>query len=154
MAILTGVRNQLELSGQPIRGRDLALVINLERYVINSVNIALDDRSRGTSDHLLCVVALCAAYEVKHGEPQRYHTHMQGLLQMIDLRGGLAAIGGLDPYTVRFLSWLDVNMARILGSKDYLQTMMDKEGIQRPKANQTIFRVKPKIDLGGVVEEV
>ena len=153
MAIMLGVRNQLELFRRPMEGQDLMLVVNLERYLVNSINRALDDPVRGISDQLLVLVALYAAYEIKHGDAQRYRVHMDGLVRMISLRGGLAVIGRFDPYIVRFLNWVDVNSSKIAGSEGYLQYMSNNLGIGRPQANTRVFRARSEMDPERITDE-
>lgn len=143
-AVLLGVRNQLDVLGRCIDGRIFASVLQIERFLMCSISDALGDPIRGTSDQMLIAVALCAAYEIKHGTGACYHIHMRGLVQMIQLRGGLLAIGSHDPYIVRLLTWIDTNTAKIAGCRPYLQDMVDGLA-SRPKANTTTFRARGTI---------
>jgi hypothetical protein len=140
-AVLLGVRNQLDVLGICIDGQTLASVIQIERFLMRSINKALGESARGISDQMLIAVALCAAYEIKHGTDACYHIHMQGLVQMIHLRGGLVAIGSPDPYIVRLLTWIDTNTSKIAGCRPYLQGMVNGLA-SNPNANTTIFRAR------------
>jgi hypothetical protein len=140
-AVLLGVRNQLDVLGRCIDGQTFASVLHIERFLMQSINAALGDPVRGISDQMLIAVALCAAYEIKHGSGACYHVHMQGLVQMINLRGGLIAIGSPDPYIVRLLVWIDTNTSKLAGCRPYLQGMVN--GLTaHPHANTTIFRAR------------
>jgi hypothetical protein len=140
-AVLLGVRNQLDVLGKCIEGQTFASVIQIERFLMRSINDALGDPIRGISDQMLVAVALCAAYEIKHGTGACYHVHMRGLVQMINLRGGLLAIGSPDPYIVRLLTWIDTNTSNIAGCKPYLQGMANGLA-SHPHANTAIFRAR------------
>jgi hypothetical protein len=65
------------------------------------------------SDQMLVAAALYAAYEIKQGNFARYHLHMNGLLQTINLQGGSREIGMQDPYVERLSLWQDAFMARL-----------------------------------------
>jgi hypothetical protein len=143
-AVLLGVRNQLDVLGRCIDGQTFASVLQIERFLMRSINDALSDPNRGISDQMLIAVALCAAYEIKHGTGACYHIHMRGLVQMIHLRGGLLAIGSLDPYIVRLLAWIDTNTSKIAGCRPYLQGMVNGLA-SHPNANTAIFRARGEI---------
>ena len=66
-AVLLGARNLLDVLGRPLSGTTKTNVIQLERFLVRSVSDALQDPVRGVSDQMLVTVALCAAYEIKHG---------------------------------------------------------------------------------------
>lgn len=140
-AVLLGVRNQLDVLGKCIDGQTFVSVLQIERFLMRSINDALGDPIRGMSDQMLIAVALCAAYEIKHGTGACYDIHMRGLVQMIQLRGGLLAIGSPDPYIVRLLTWIDTNTSKIAGCRPYLQDMVDGLA-SRPYPNTVIFRAR------------
>lgn len=140
-AVLLGVRNQLDILGRCLDGQTFASVMQIQRFLMRSINDALCDPVRGISDQMLIAVALCAAYEIKHGTGACYHVHMRGLVQMVQLRGGLDAIGEPDPYVPRLLVWIDTNTSKIAGCRPYLQGMAN--GLTAPpKANTLVFRTK------------
>jgi hypothetical protein len=143
-AVLLGVRNQLDVLGKCIDGRTFTSVLQIERFLMLRIKDALGDPVRGISDQMLIAVALCAAYEIKHGTGACYHIHMQGLVQMIHLRGGLLAIGSPDPYIVRLLTWIDTNTSKIAGCRPYLQGMV--HGLaSHPNANTAVFRARGEV---------
>jgi hypothetical protein len=67
------------------------------------------------SEHrTIAIVAQMAAYEALFGDRKTYRTHMQGLTQIVRLRGGLLALG-LDGLMKRCLLWIDSNTSLITG---------------------------------------
>ena len=153
MVILLGIRNHLDVQGRRMEGRDFVAVVNVEQYLVNSINEALTQPDRGVSDQMLAAVALCAAYELKHGDPQRFHIHMQGLVRMIHMRGGLREIGRFDPYIAQFLAWIDVNTSKLSGCQGYLQGMRgDLDVYGCPKANTGTFRARNEQDFARMRE--
>lgn len=140
-AVLLGVRNQLDVTARCIEGQTFAGVLHIEQFLMRSISEALGDPVRGISDQMLIAVALCAAYEIKHGSGACYHVHMQGLVQMVNLRGGLVAIGSPDPYIVRLLIWIDVNTSRLAVCRPYFEGKV--HGLSaHPRANTPTFRTK------------
>ena len=143
-AILLTARHQFEVLGRQASGHDGARIANMESFLLQRINEALQDPVRGISDQMLVAVALYAAYEIKHGNGARYHVHMTGLLQMINLRGGLREIGQQDPYVERLLLWQDANTARLAGIQGYFQnldTSLDGP-LSRPRPNPGIFQLR------------
>lgn len=147
IALLITIRYRLECLGYRNRARDFMQVLQLEDFLIERVNAALKQPGRAVSDPMLVTVALCAAYEVKNGNPEAYHIHMKGLVRMIDLRGGLRAIGDADPYLERMLIWHDVNTSQIVGHEGYLLHLPNGlEDDVRPEANLPTFRAPIETD--------
>lgn len=146
VALLITIRYRLECLGYRNRARDFMQVLMLEDFLIKRVNAALKQPGRAVSDPMLVAVALCAAYEVKNGNPDAYHVHMKGLMQMIDIRGGLAAVGEGDPYLERMLIWHDVNTSQIVGHKGYLLHMPNSLENAIPESNLATFRAPIETD--------
>lgn len=141
MALLLTARHQLETVGRSPQDQDLFLIGNLEQHIVRSINAALRDPSRRISDHLLVAVSLCASYDIKHGNPDSYGVHMKGLVQMIELRGGLPEVGK-DPYVERLLLWQDSNTSELTGGLRYLDGMARSPGAEFPTPNTGLFRMK------------
>lgn len=140
VALLITIRYRLEFLGYRNRAKDFMQVLQLEDFLIKRVNAALKQPDRAVSDPMLVTVALCAAYEVKNGNPDAYHIHMKGLMRMIDLRGGLPALGESDPYLERMLIWHDVNTSKIIGHEGYLLHMPNSLENARPQSNLPTFQ--------------
>lgn len=73
--------------------REIAPMLRLRGHVIRSINEALDDPSRATSDYVISAVSLLAMYEAYHGFRESYPVHMFGLMRMINHRGGFKQLG-------------------------------------------------------------
>jgi hypothetical protein len=144
IAILITSRHQFEVLGRDCSGEDGVRIANMERFLLQSINDALQDPVRSISDQMLVAVALYAAYEIKHGSRSSYHIHMSGLVQMIKLRGGLREIGQQDPYVERLLLWQDANTAKLAGITGYLHDLDNSlaESSQLPKPNSRIFQLR------------
>jgi hypothetical protein len=142
-AILLTARHQFEVLGRDSSGEDGVRIANMERFLLQRINEALQDPIRGISDQMLIAVALYAAYEIKHGNCARYHIHMSGLVQMINLRGGLREIGQQDPYVERMLLWQDANTATLAGIQGYLHDLDSSLGqlSHRPQPNPRMFQL-------------
>ena len=144
VAILLTTRHQFEVLGRDSSGEDGVRIANMEHFLLQSINEALQDPVRGISDQMLIAVALYAAYEIKHGNGVRYHIHMRGLVQMINLRGGLREIGQQDPYAELLLLWQDTNTAKLAGIEGYLHNLDNSLGplSPRPRPNLSIFQLR------------
>lgn len=144
VAILLTARHQFAVLGRDTSGDDGVRIANMESFLLQRINEALQNPVRGISDQMLVAVALYAAYEIKHGNGARYHVHMKGLLQMINLRGGLREIGQQDPYVERLLLWQDANTANLAGIQGYLYNLDTSltEPSSRPRPNPGIFQLR------------
>jgi hypothetical protein len=145
VAILLTIRHQFEVFGRDASSRspDGARILNIERFLLKSINEALKDPVRSISDQMLVAVILYAAYEIKHGTGERYHIHMRGLLQILNLRGGLREVGRQDPYTERLLLWQDANTAQLAGVESYLGRLDNNLGPSSiPRSNSKIYRLR------------
>ena len=104
------------------RNREIQeVLLHLKYQTIVSTNKlirATNECREGYSDALIGAVAKMASYEAMFGVPELYHTHMRGLQSMIDLRGGLGALG-LDGLLQRMVLWIDINSAFLLNSTAY-----------------------------------
>jgi hypothetical protein len=143
-AILLTSRHQFEVLGREASGEDGVRIANMERFLLQRINEALRDPVRGISDQMLVAVALYAAYEIKHGNGSRYHIHMSGLVQMINLRGGLREISQQDPYVERLLLWQDANTSKLANIPGYLIDLDNSLGewSKRPKPNPRMFQLR------------
>ena len=153
VALLITIRYRLECLGYRNRERDFIQVLQLEEFLIQRVNTALQEPERAVSDPMLVTVALCAAYEVKNGNSDAYHIHMKGLMRMIDLRGGLGALYESDPYLERMLIWHDVNTSQIIGHEGYLLHLPNSLGQARPVSNLPTFQAPIETDARASTEE-
>lgn len=133
------MRYQLGILQRDLDTRLLIPILELESYLVSSVNAALGDSARAVSDGLLMTVALCACYELKCGNVERYHFHMGGLVRMLGVRGGLRAVASSNPYAEKLLIWHDINTSQIIGSTPWLANLERSDSIN-PTANLVTFR--------------
>lgn len=94
-------------------------ILHLRGFVIVAVNQALQDPFRACSDQLIFAVANLAIFEAVFGSTEVYHVHMQGLVKMLRIRGGLPTLG-FDGYLQKVLLWYDSNCANLVGCDPYL----------------------------------
>ena len=97
------------------------ILLHLKYQTLTSTNKlirASNQSSDGYSDAVIGAVAKMASYEAMFGLPELYHTHMRGLQNMIQMGGGLGALG-LDGLLQRMVLWIDINSAFLLKSSAY-----------------------------------
>ena len=121
-----------------MKGKVLMHMLSLEGHLVHTVNAALQETGRATSDPLLVAVALCAAYEIRLGKVDAYAFHMSGLVRMLEIRGGLDALEDSTPGLARMLMWHDVNTSATFGCEPYLQRQENIRAL-RPRANPSVF---------------
>ena len=144
IVILLTARHQLSLSKSELEGQDLVHMLNIERSLISSINSALQDPVRGISDHMLLAISLWSAYEIKHLNANHYQVHMTGLMNMINLRGGLSVVENHDPDLVKVLVRQDVKMSKIAGGEPFFEAAGKPKGIGLPVANPEMFRMNSR----------
>lgn len=89
-------------------------LLTLRGKAIAAINDALADPQRSSSDSTLSAVMKMASYEAIFGEEKFFHAHMNGLQQMVRLRGGLPELG-MDGLLERIVLWIDSNASHHLG---------------------------------------
>ncbi|OCL05404.1 hypothetical protein AOQ84DRAFT_379623 [Glonium stellatum] len=82
---------------------------------VKLVNARLGDPDLEASDGTVSAVACMANYEAGNGTLVSVQIHMNGLEQMVKMRGGLDA-AGFPIYLQRKIAWADINSAAALGS--------------------------------------
>jgi hypothetical protein len=97
---------------------DIIDLLQLSDMAIREIRSALVDDRRGTSDPLIAAVAYMASYEALFCSRTICETHMEGLTIMVNLRGGLSALGfeGLLENIVRCT---DSNASSATGSRSH-----------------------------------
>ncbi|KAL8814373.1 MAG: hypothetical protein Q9223_006397 [Gallowayella weberi] len=115
------------------------VLYKLKQDAITSINRGLQDPQRAISDQLIGAVAKMAAYEAGFaGDEAQYHIHMKGLVKMVELRGGLQALG-LNGLLARMLLWIDLNAAFILKTHLYFSHTNALPGHTVPEPNPGHF---------------
>lgn len=90
-------------------------LLHLKQQVIEAIRDGLIDPTRFCSDALIGAVAKLCSYEAMYGNIEAYTTHMTGLQQMVNARGGLSKLG-LNGMLCRICLWVDLNSAFLIGS--------------------------------------
>lgn len=88
----------------------------LRSFVTRTINEALRDPERGTCDALIGAVLILAKHEGLQGKADSYHIHMRGLVQMINLRGGLVSLNRRQKYLESMVNWQDANVSAVMGN--------------------------------------
>lgn len=68
-------------------------ILQLRGYIIRGIDAALKDPKRCMTDHACIAILLLATVEALHGLRKSYDVHMTGLMNLINIRGGLRALG-------------------------------------------------------------
>ena len=91
-------------------------ILWLKQRALFTLNQALCSTTVFVEDTVIAATAKMASYEAIFGAESEYHTHMDGLERMLDLRGGLSALG-LDGFLARLLLFIDNNSAFLLKTR-------------------------------------
>ena len=75
----------------------------LKWKAVSTINEALRDETRSTSDLLIQAVFSMAHLEHIYGDVESYHSHLTGLKRMLAIRGGLQSLDATDSQTLQFL---------------------------------------------------
>ena len=100
---------------------------SLKHEAISATNKLLLQNVAMINDQVIGAVAKLASYEAMFGEREQYHTHMRALVRMVEMRGGLLALG-LDGLLMRMVLWIDLNSAFLLGCPVYFKTTIPLAG--------------------------
>jgi hypothetical protein len=68
-------------------------ILRLRGHVMRSISSALDDPQRALSDEIMVAVLLLARADALQGLRESYPLHMEGLMKIINLRGGWKKVG-------------------------------------------------------------
>lgn len=118
-AALIATGHMLSIRNVAMTSNVARCIFELRRCVFNQINAALRDPKRAMSDPLIVTVLIIASHEGLQGSAENYHIHMQGLVRMINLRGGLTNLNNDQQYMKELVIWQDTNVATILGCKPY-----------------------------------
>ncbi|SMQ48810.1 unnamed protein product [Zymoseptoria tritici ST99CH_3D7] len=105
-------------------------MLRLRGHVMRSINSALDDSSRVVKDEVLVAVILLARSDAIYGSreaglSESCPVHMTGVMDMVNMRGGLSELG-FDGVVEAFVLWQDVNIAEMTGGKTYSHLVKDR----------------------------
>lgn len=92
-------------------------ILQLKGITISAINEAIQDPVRSSSDQVIAAVLSMAQYEAFWGEAQAFAFHMGAVRNMIQIRGGLGAIGSsLHGLLERMVLSLDHHTSRATGT--------------------------------------
>ena len=91
-------------------------ILSLKQQALAAINIAISCAGAQASDCLVASIAKMASYEAIFGSEDQYHAHMDGLTTMLEMRGGLSALG-LNGFLGRLLLFIDSNSAFLLKTR-------------------------------------
>lgn len=116
---------------QPSREHGPSL-LQLKAKAISLIGPAL--AAEGPTDQLIGAVAKMASYEAMFGDQTSYEQHMNGLVKMVQLRGGLPELG-LNGMLAKICLWIDCNSALLHNTPlhftsvpEYLSTQVNPSG--------------------------
>ncbi|KAG9553000.1 hypothetical protein KCU79_g12308, partial [Aureobasidium melanogenum] len=89
-----------------------AQVVDL--FQLKDMAIQAMNENLSTKDSMIATMATMAQYEAFWRDADAFSTHMSGLRQFVEMRGGLAALG-LEGFLERMLVAIDFNLARTTG---------------------------------------
>lgn len=90
-------------------------LLTLRGEAVHAINHALEVQRGQLTDALIGAIAKMASYEAMFGNVGTYGVHMQGLHQIVNIRGGLDGLG-LGGLLRRIVVWIDRNGAFLNGS--------------------------------------
>lgn len=93
-------------------------LLTLKQCALAGIAKSLTSSTQGTGaamvhDELIAATAKMASYEAIYGDEAAYHSHMEGVGQMLKLRGGMDSLG-LEGFLARLLVFIDTNSAFLL----------------------------------------
>lgn len=91
-------------------------ILSLKQEALAAINAAISCVKGRASDYVVASIAKMASYEAIFGSEDQYHAHMDGLTKMLEMRGGLSALG-LGGFLARLLLFIDSNSAFLLRTR-------------------------------------
>ncbi|KAI5362993.1 putative fungal transcription factor [Septoria linicola] len=142
-AVLIATGHILSVRNSGMSGNIARCIFESKNFVLNTVNEALRDPTRAITDPLVCAILILASHEGLQGKHENYHIHMTGLVQMINMRGGLSVLNETQKSLEAFIIWQDTNVAAVAGCEPYYkQTVNRTEGLPVVKANPLMWLLK------------
>lgn len=90
--------------------------VRLRAHALYALHGAVENSSHEVGDPVIVAIVIMATYEVIYGQLESYHAHIQGLIQIIRLRGGVADLGPNDIFQ-RLVVWFDKDIPSSLASE-------------------------------------
>lgn len=113
-------------------------LLSMRGEAVQAINQSLAKQHGTINDALVGAIAKMASYEAMFGNVDTYGVHMQGLYQIVNLRGGLDGLG-LGGLLRRIVVWIDRNGAFLNGSMLYFPGATFVDGQPLPDPNPGNF---------------
>ncbi|TVY83616.1 Cryptochrome-1 [Lachnellula suecica] len=121
------------------------------------MNQRLENFDKALTDGSIGTVASLSSYEATNGDTAVFQTHMEGLKELVKLRGGLQA--GLNQYTRRLVLWADLNCANALGGTPVFELseytdLLPPSPATSPPADQQLEHPPPFEEIGNILSDL
>lgn len=113
-------------------------LLSMRGEAVQAINQSLAKQHGTINDALVGAIAKMASYEAMFGNVDTYGVHMQGLHQIVNIRGGLDGLG-LGGLLRRIVVWIDRNGAFLNGSTLYFPGATFVHGQPLPDPNPGHF---------------
>lgn len=113
-------------------------LITLRGMALRKINERIQDTFKSQSDEVFGAILVLAQYEVLFGDIDTYQTHMSGLQRLVQVRGGISALG-LDGVLARMLLWVDINGSAIIGQRPCFHPSQVPSAFSHPKPDLDLF---------------
>jgi len=114
---------------------------------ISGINEQIMDPEKGVRDEIVGAVLNIAAYEALFGELDAFQTHMGGLQQIVQIRGGLGSLG-LDGLLEKLILWVDANAAYLTGNEIYFDRRHFPSSFSHPVPDTARFGSRRDLAIG------
>lgn len=108
-------------------------VLQLKGMAISAINESLQNPTGPVSDQIIGAVLSMAQYEAFWGDAEAFRCHMRALQNMIQMRGGLTAIGlPLQGFMERLILAVDYHAARATGGAIFFDPNQFPSNVSHP----------------------
>jgi len=113
-------------------------MIDLRGLALRTVNEQVQSKTKRNEDAVFAAILTLAVYEVLFGDLAAYSTHMTGLQNLAQLRGGLDNLG-LSGLMCRMLLYVDSNGSAISGQALHFPKYLYPIQYLHPEPNPSLF---------------
>ncbi|KAF2163410.1 hypothetical protein M409DRAFT_57318 [Zasmidium cellare ATCC 36951] len=141
-ALLIAAGHIASIRARPMTKKVAKGIYAIRGHVLRTINKTMQNHERAVSDLILVAILILAGHQALQASIESYHGHMRGLVQMINIRGGLAKLNETSPYLRELIMWHDVNVSTIVGCLPYRRLMIDRANDQVVEANSRMWLLK------------
>ena len=106
--------NYVDMTLQQAEGVRRCLV-QLKQQALQQMREIAFTPDRCSADELIAAATKMASFEAMFGDQTAFQTHMSGLRNLVDIRGGLPSLG-LGGLLARMVCWVDCNSSFLLNT--------------------------------------